>query len=275
MYLIWAIFSVSVVSLPVVANALPLQVSTTYYGGHYDQNTKNWVIDNQNQCQRIAAGEFSAKSLGAIIADGCDDDNGLTSENDVPLHNTVSFAELSKDPAKRDYSALGNLPSKTRLEIAYNGRCLVAEKRDVGTGGYGIEGKPRALDLWWQTARSIGFTSGLDVMDVRTVTQNTPLTPLGQSYACGSIQDQTLTTGREKKNTQTTEPSPAKAKASLEDQSGPHVLGYALDADYISLPSHSMRALLLVLSVLFGCAAAGILFYLNARSSKRRYRLQR
>lgn len=162
-----------------------IEVATTYYGGNYDNG---WVIDNENQCDRIAAGEFTAKSLNARVASNCDDDTGLGNINDTPLHNRVSFAELSNNPSALDGSALGNLKSGTRLEIKYKGRCVIAEKLDIGTGGYGISGKKRALDLWWQTARSIGFTSGLDIMTVRYVDKSTPLTPLGTSVSCGTSQ---------------------------------------------------------------------------------------
>ncbi len=165
------------------------EVATTYYGGHYDNG---WIVDNDNQCKRIRMGEFTAESLNAQLGDSCDDDNGIGYYGGVALHNRVSFAELSNNPdsGSPDWSALGGLPGGTRVEIKYKGRCLIAEKLDVGTGGYGIQGKKRALDLWWQTARSIGFTSGLDIMAVRVVDKTTPLTPLGTSYVCDSIQQQ-------------------------------------------------------------------------------------
>ncbi len=169
-----------------------VDVATTYYGGHYDNG---WVIDNDNQCTRIRNGEFTAESLNARLGDKCDDDNGIGYYGGVPLHNRVSFAELSNNPdsGKPDWSALGGLPGGTRVEIKYKGRCLIAEKLDVGTGGYGYQGKKRALDLWWQTARSIGFTSGLDIMNIRVVDKSAPLTPLGSSYACQTVPQQKLT----------------------------------------------------------------------------------
>ena len=159
-------------------------VGVTYYGGNYSDQKKSWVIDNTNQCNRITAGEFSAASLNAIKASNCSDDNGLGYLNDIPLHNTVSFAELSNNPSAPDYSALGNLPAGSKLQINYKGRCVVAEKRDVGTGGSAVNGTQRALDLWWQTARSLNFTNGFDTMTVKQVSAQTPLTPLGSSTGC-------------------------------------------------------------------------------------------
>lgn len=159
-----------------------ISVGATYYGGEYNGQ---WVIDNVNQCSRIASGEFTASSLGAVVDTACDDDNGLGYQNDIPLHNTVSFAELSNNPSSHDYSALGGLSAGTRVEIEYNGRCVIAEKRDVGLGGSAVNGHLRAIDLWWQTAKSLGFMNGFDVVNVRLV-GSTPLTPLGQTVKCST-----------------------------------------------------------------------------------------
>lgn len=178
----------AVVIFPFSARAVSLSASTrvtvgvTYYGGEYRDGT-GWVIDNVNQCQRIAAGEFTAASLGATVDSSCDDDNGLGYMG-PPLHNTVSFAELSNDAANPDYAALGNLPSGTKVEISYQGRCVVAEKRDVGQGGGPVNGYPRALDLWWQTARSLNFKNGYDTMSLRLASSSQSLTPLGTSTSC-------------------------------------------------------------------------------------------
>lgn len=175
----------STVNASAVGNTA-ITVGATYYGGNYDEVSHSWVIDNQNQCTRIANGEFSAASLAAIVSSSCNDDNGLGYQNDIPLHNTVSYAELSNNPANPDYSALGNLAAGTRLEIKYQGRCVVAEKRDVGTGGGPVNGYPRAIDLWWQTARSLGFTNGFDTVSVKLAGSGTPLTPLGSSTSCST-----------------------------------------------------------------------------------------
>lgn len=156
-------------------------VGATYYGGEY--NGGHWVIDNNNQCTRIANGEFTAASLGAVVDSSCDDDNGLTYQNDIPLHNTVSFAELSNNPSASDYAAMGGLAAGTRVEIEYHGRCVVAEKRDVGQGGSSVNGHLRAIDLWWQTARSLGFTNGFDAVKVR-LAGSASLSPLGKTSAC-------------------------------------------------------------------------------------------
>src|SRR3989344_1947719 len=167
-----------------------LKVGTTYYGGHYDQGSNKWFIDNHNQCNRIRKGEFTAASLAAELTKSCNDDPGVGYLNDTPLHNRVSYAELSNDYENPDYSALGNLHAGAKLQIQYRGRCLVAEKLDVGTGGPSVNGYHRSLDLWWQTARSLNF-HGLDVVTIKSVPGTTPLTPIGQSYACDTLGNQT------------------------------------------------------------------------------------
>lgn len=161
-----------------------VSVGATYYGGHFDQQYQGWIIDNAYQCDRIKSGEFTAESLNAMPSKNCDDDPGYGYFDYVPLHNTMSYAELSIDPAGGDYSALGNLPARTKLQVEYNRKCVVIEKLDVGGGGFAVKGNRRSIDLWWQTARSLGFTNGFDVVSVSYIDQNTPLTPLGQTSPC-------------------------------------------------------------------------------------------
>lgn len=180
------LFCVGVLSIPVGALEGSMTVGATYYGGDFDDALQSWVIDNTDQCDRIAAGEFTADSMGAVLDDVCDDDSGLGYLDDWKLHNRVSYAELSNPPGYSDFSALGNLPAGTKLEINYNGRCVVAEKLDVGTGGYGVGAYPRAIDLWWQTARTLGFKNGFDTVVISPVAPSTPLSPIGQTSVCGA-----------------------------------------------------------------------------------------
>ncbi len=159
-------------------------VGATYYGGYFDEEQDSWFIDNVNQCTRIENGEFTAESLGAKISEECSDDNGLGYVDNEPLHNRVSFAELSNNYLDPDFAALGDLPYGSKLEINYNGKCLIAEKLDIGLGGTDVKDYHRSIDLWWQTAKTLGFESGFDVVSVRLVDANTPLTPLGKLIKC-------------------------------------------------------------------------------------------
>ena len=65
------------------------------------------------------------------------------------------YAELSKNPAALDFSALGNLPHLHKLKVSYNGKSGVARKGDVGAGG---RNHPQ-IDLHITLARHLGFTS--------------------------------------------------------------------------------------------------------------------
>lgn len=73
------------------------------------------------------------------------------------LNGTMSYAELNNG------TALGTLPYKQRARITYKGKSVIAEKLDTGGGGPGCGGHVRAVDLWWETARALGF-NGLDVV---------------------------------------------------------------------------------------------------------------
>jgi hypothetical protein len=98
------------------------------------------------------------------------------------LDGHMAYAELSTNPqaplADLDFGALGRLAPHTELRITYRGRSVVAEKLDVGAGGGPIEGRPRVIDLWWQTAESLGF-AGAGVVHIEAVTPGTALNVVG------------------------------------------------------------------------------------------------
>lgn len=75
------------------------------------------------------------------------------------LTGTHAFAELKMG------TALGGLPHGTKLVITYKGQSVVGTKLDIGAGGNQVNGLPRAIDLWWETAQAIGF-DGTDVVTV-------------------------------------------------------------------------------------------------------------
>lgn len=78
------------------------------------------------------------------------------------LNGTMAYAELSMG------TALGKLPYKQRARITYKGKSVIAEKLDIGGGGAGCGGHVRAVDLWWETARALGF-NGLGVVTFELV----------------------------------------------------------------------------------------------------------
>lgn len=70
-----------------------------------------------------------------------------------------SFAELSKNPSALDFSALGNLPYMQPVTVTdlKTGKSVTLYKRDVGAGGGGLGGHPRAIDIWYKAAQQIGL----------------------------------------------------------------------------------------------------------------------
>ncbi len=130
-------------------------MGASIYGGHYRASQAQFCPENG-------------------IQGGGSDDNGMGNDG-RPLPGRTAFAELSTE-GTRDFSALGKLPNGTKLEINYRGRTIVAEKADVGSGGYAVQGFPRAVDLWWETATLLNFTGGLDLVYIRPVDPSTPVT---------------------------------------------------------------------------------------------------
>ena len=74
------------------------------------------------------------------------------------------YAELSNDPKKKDFKALGGLPNGHRLKITYKGKSVIATKGDVGAGG------PRLpkIDLHITLANALGFdlNKGIDEVEI-------------------------------------------------------------------------------------------------------------
>lgn len=82
---------------------------------------------------------------------------GDTGASGQHLTGKMAFAELSMG------TALGHLPMGTKLRITYRksgeelGKSVVAEKLDIGAGGDAVSGHARRIDLWYQTAKALGF----------------------------------------------------------------------------------------------------------------------
>ncbi len=144
------------------------EFGASIYGGAYKNG--GWVIQNGYQAK---LSESQIEALEATVDSNTRDDPGIGNSNN-PLHNTVSYAELSTSGGK--FNAMGDLPNGTKLEITYQGKSVIAEKGDVGGGGGDVQGKTRAIDLWWETARLLDFKEGLGVVKVRAVDPSTPLT---------------------------------------------------------------------------------------------------
>ena len=101
------------------------------------------------------------------------DDNGKGNSPDG-IAGKAGYAELSVNVGSGDYSALGNLPEHTKLQITYKGKSVIAEKLDVGAGG---DSHP-LIDLWWETAKLLDFTDGNGKVTLHAVPDSTPTTPV-------------------------------------------------------------------------------------------------
>jgi hypothetical protein len=98
-----------------------------------------------------------AKQVCASQFGGPNDHTGTHGYHGDDLRGTMAFAELGMG------HALGGLPYKAQARITFNGKSVIATKLDIGLGGAGCGGHARAVDLWWETARAIGF-NGLGVV---------------------------------------------------------------------------------------------------------------
>ena len=74
------------------------------------------------------------------------------------------YAELSNDPTKKDFKALGGLKNGHKLKITYKGKTLIASKGDVGAGGP----KHPKIDLHIKLATDLGFdfNKGVDEVEI-------------------------------------------------------------------------------------------------------------
>jgi len=105
----------------------------------------------------FARGGFLKRLVGASTYGGpADHVSGTVGAAGVSLPGKMAYAEL--DMGK----ALGGLPFHFKLKISRAGRSVVAEKLDIGGGGDPVNGRPRAIDLWYDTAKALGVigTSG-------------------------------------------------------------------------------------------------------------------
>src|SRR5579875_1358643 len=95
---------------------------------------------------RIGATEYGGPgdpSSGSVGSSGVDLDT-----------HPDSYAELG-GTTFQTATAMGGLPYETPLRITWGGHSVIAYKRDIGLGGGPIDGRARAIDLWWQLAGAL------------------------------------------------------------------------------------------------------------------------
>ncbi len=139
-----------------------MEVGATTYGGTYRKSEDKWVSTNSNQ---------------GVYIGYRSDDNGMSSYGPA-MAGSTGWAELRGSGGIG--KALGGLKIGTKIKISYQGKYVIAEKRDIGYGGGGsnqVDGKKKAVDLWWEVAAMLGFTGGTGVVKIHGVDPSTPLTP--------------------------------------------------------------------------------------------------
>lgn len=67
------------------------------------------------------------------------------------LAGQMAYAELNMG------TAMGGLPYRKLLNLSAGGRSVTASKLDIGAGGGPVDGHPRVIDLWYETARALGL----------------------------------------------------------------------------------------------------------------------
>ena len=123
-----------------------------------DTNGETYINLGNNQV--ISGGNNGEKVLASMFKDrtGC--------KNNNLYDGGLYYAELSKDPAKKDYSALGGLPYGQKLRITYNGKSAIASKGDIGAGG---RYHPK-INIHKKLAEELGFPiNGLDYVQIEFV----------------------------------------------------------------------------------------------------------
>lgn len=93
------------------------------------------------------------------------------------LPGKMAYAELDMG------TALGGLPHGAKLQIGYHGRSVVGEKLDIGAGGGGLGGYPRAIDLWVDLADALHFnkSKGIDLVQVKQAARGLTLAAGGKA----------------------------------------------------------------------------------------------
>lgn len=138
----------------------------------------------------VGASIYGGKWDGKNATRDAGDDNGNSATG--PLAGRAAIAELS-DPKGGQFNAIANLFNlpqdqrdeyggfklKSKFRISYKGRTIVVEKADRGGGGGDVQGKTRAVDLWYEAAALLDFREGLGVLKIERVPENTQTTPVG------------------------------------------------------------------------------------------------
>ena len=124
-----------------------------------DTNGEKYIDLGNGGCSGGNGGSNGESVLASVFKDG----KGCRG-NDL-YDGGLYYAELSINPEKKDFKALGGLPYGQKLKITYKGKSVIASKGDVGAGG---RNHPK-IDLHINLANKLGFHGGLDYVQIEKV----------------------------------------------------------------------------------------------------------
>jgi hypothetical protein len=107
---------------------------------------------------RVKPGIYTASMFGDPSNN---DDNGIGYRGDIHHQKPDTWAELGG--AGGVGTALGGLPYMTPIVVNFKGKSMKLYKRDIGGGGPGLNGNIRAIDIWYEAARRLGFSGLQDI----------------------------------------------------------------------------------------------------------------
>ena len=115
--------------------------------------------------ERMVLEENNLKGEWIVKASFFSDKTGSRDNN--LYDGKLYYAELSKDPKKRDFTALGNLKFGQALRVTYKGKSVIAYKGDVGSGGPQLP----AIDLHINLAKALNFdlNKGIDYVKLELI----------------------------------------------------------------------------------------------------------
>ncbi len=100
---------------------------------------------------------------------------GVGSCGDLQKEYGHAYAELGASGGVGD--AMGGLKCGYEIDVTYKGKTVTIQKCDTGSGGSGLGGAPRAIDVTLPVAQDLGFVSeGVAVVEVSGLPPGTKIT---------------------------------------------------------------------------------------------------
>lgn len=157
-----------------------IEVGATIFGGVW--NGTELVADENTENDEGLLGSHAGQTMFAELSSPGSQDFAYLAKLLNPLSEHLGWST--------EQGSEGFKPGSKFL-LTYKGKSIVMEKRDVGEGGGPIEGRPRAVGIWYETAKLIDFREGTGVMSIQQVASDTPVTPLDGSPVSNTTTENT------------------------------------------------------------------------------------